>query len=76
MIANFKIFSFKKQEILKIIFRKLNFKNNSIQEVQETFYHCNNKHYFIGTKIYLNVLLRDQFNIHRYYHLLEVQIPI
>ena len=40
------------------------------------YYYCNNKHYFIGTKIYLNVLLRDQFNIYQYYHLLEAKIPI
>ena len=39
-------------------------------------YYYNNKYYFIGTKIYLNILLRDKFNIHRYYHLLEAQIPI
>ena len=39
-------------------------------------YYYINKYYFIETKIYLNVLLKDAFNIQRYYHLLEAQIPI
>jgi len=39
-------------------------------------YYCINKYYFIETKIYLNVLLKDAFGIQRYYHLLEAQIPI
>ena len=39
-------------------------------------YYYINKYYFIETKIYLNVLLKDAFNIQRYYHLLKAQIPI
>lgn len=33
-------------------------------------------YYFIGTKIHLNILLKDQFNIQRYYHLQTAEIPI
>jgi len=36
----------------------------------------NSKYYFIGTEIQLNVLVRDNFNIHRYYHLQKAQIPV
>ena len=30
----------------------------------------------IGTEIQLNVLIRDNLDIHRYYHLKKTQIPI